>query len=273
MHKRIVQGDFSVIRERGFVTCGTVALLVTFCLPLQVRSLQDSQPDETTNIQTGTRLYGQRCADCHGADAKGFTGPDLTGLWVSGQSDTQVLHTIRFGRPGSIMPSSTAPDEELNAIVAYLKSIGTVPVDWNAPGNIGRGRAIFRSECQRCHWSGQDGGRLGPDLSRIADTRSRAELARSIREPSAAIVAAYTLVALVTRDGDEIRGVRKGEDAFSIQIVDVEERLQGYRKAGLRSVAVEEESLMPVFGVERLDDGELNDLLKFLGTLRRVGSG
>ena len=124
-----------------------------------------------------------------------------------------------------------------------------------------------------CHWSGQDGGRLGPDLSRIADTRSRAELARSIREPSAAIVAAYSLVALVTRDGEEIRGVRKGEDAFSIQIVDVEERLQGYRKAGLRSVAVEEESLMPVFGVERLDDGELNDLLKFLGTLRRVGSG
>ena len=86
-------------------------------------------------------------------------------------------------------------------------------------------------------------------------------------------MAAYSLVALVTRDGEEIRGVRKGEDAFSIQIVDVEERLQGYRKAGLRSVAVEEESLMPVFGVERLDDGELNDLLKFLGTLRRVGSG
>ncbi len=261
-----------MIRERRFVTCGTVVLLVAFCLPLQVRSLQHPQPDETTNIQTGTRLYGQRCADCHGADAKGFTGPDLTGLWVSGQSDAQVLHTIRFGRPGSIMPPSTAPDEELHAIVAYLRNIGTVPVDWNAPGNIDRGRVIFRSECQRCHWSGQDGGRLGPDLSRIADTRSRAELARSIREPSAVIVAAYNLVALVTRDGEEIRGVRKGEDAFSIQIVDVEERLQGYRKAGLRSVVVEEESLMPVFGVDRLDDGELNDLLKFLGTLRRVGS-
>ena len=110
-------------------------------------------------------------------------------------------------------------------------------------------------------------------MSRIADTRSRAELARSIREPSAAIVAAYNLVALVTLGGEEIRGVRKGEDAFSIQIVDVDERLQGYRKAGLRSVVVEEESLMPVFGVERLDDGELNDLLKFLSTLRRVGSG
>ena len=262
-----------MIRERGFVTCGTVVLMFAFCLPLEVRSIQEPQPDETTNIDTGTRLYGQRCADCHGADAKGFTGPDLTGLWVSGQSDAQVLHTIRFGRLGSIMPSSTAPDEELQAIVAYLKSIGTVPVDWNAPGNIGRGRAIFGSECQQCHWSGQDGGRLGPDLSRIADTRSRAELAHSIREPSAAIVAAYNLVTLVTRDGAEIRGVRKGEDAFSIQIVDIEERLQGYRKAALQSVVLEDESLMPVFGVERLDDDELNDLLKFLGTLRRVGTG
>ena len=262
-----------MIRERGFVTCGTVALIVAFCLPLQVRSIQEPQQHERTNIETGTRLYGQRCADCHGADAKGFTGPDLTGLWVSGRSDVQVLHAIRFGRPGSIMPSSTAPDEELQAIVAYLRSIGTVPVDWNAAGNVGRGRAIFGSECQQCHWSGQDGGRLGPDLSRIADTRSRAELVRSIREPSAAIAAPYNLVTLITRDGEEIRGVRKGEDAFSIQIVDVDERLQGYRKIALQSVVVEDESLMPVFGVERLGDDELNDLLKFLGTLRRVGSG
>ena len=60
---------------------------------------------------------------------------------------------------------------------------------------------------------------------------------------------------------------------FSIQIVDIEERLQGYRKAALQSVVLEDESLMPVFGVERLDDDELNDLLKFLGTLRRVGTG
>ena len=121
-------------------------------------------------LQTGTRLYGQLCADCHGADARGFTGPDLTGLWVSGQGDAQVLRTIRFGRPGNIMPPSTAPDDELLAIVACLKSIGTVPADWNASGDAGHGEEIYRAVCLQCHRVVQGWGRLGPNLLLIAET-------------------------------------------------------------------------------------------------------
>ena len=255
------------------IAYGALALFVAAWLSSTAEAIQQAARDQADAIQVGTRLYGQRCADCHGADAAGFTGPNLTGLWVSGQSDDQIFRTIRFGRPGSIMPPSTAPDAELRAIVAYLKSIGTVPADFTANGDVDHGEELFRSTCTQCHRVGQDGGRLGPDLSLIAQTRSRAELRRAIREPSASIAAAYRPLTLVTQDGEQIRGVRKGEDAFSVQIVDTNERLQGYRKADLEEVVREDESLMPVFGVNRLSDSELDDLLKFLGTLRLSDSG
>ena len=80
----------------------------------------------------------------------------------------------------------------------------------------------------------------------------------------------YEAVTLVTRDGQRIRGVKKNEDEFSIQIMDMRERLQGYLKTNLTEVVSEPRSLMPVYGAERLNDRDLDDLLQFLGTLRRV---
>ena len=73
---------------------------------------------------------------------------------------------------------------------------------------------------------------------------------------------------LVTRDGERIRGVRKNEDEFSIQIMDARERLQGYVKANLTAITVDKQSLMPVYGPDRLNDRDLDDLLRYLTSLR-----
>ena len=73
----------------------------------------------------------------------------------------------------------------------------------------------------------------------------------AIRTASDSIPAGYRPVTLVTKDGRKIRGVMKSEDAFSIRIMDSQERLQGYLKATLKEVIREEGSLMPDFGPER----------------------
>ena len=73
---------------------------------------------------------------------------------------------------------------------------------------------------------------------------------------------------LVTEDGQRVRGAMKSGDAFSIQIVDTNERLQGYLKADLQEVIREESSLMRQFGPSRLSEEALDDLLRYLGTLR-----
>jgi putative heme-binding domain-containing protein len=219
----------------------------------------------------GATLYAARCADCHGADATGVRGPDLTRLWGAGATDDRVFQAIRQGVPGSIMPASTAPDVEVRALVAYLRSLGTAGTAGTADdarGSALPGEHAFWSTCGGCHRVGPRGGRLGPDLTRIGVTQSRVALRTSIRRASAAIAAGYQSVTIVTRNGTRIRGLRKAEDAFSVQILDTSERLQGYLKADLANVTKDTASLMPDYGPDRLSEADLDDLVAFLATLK-----
>jgi putative heme-binding domain-containing protein len=219
-------------------------------------------------IRTGTALFQARCASCHGIDARGVVGPDLTTLWASGATDERLFRTVRRGIPGTDMPSSTGTDTEIWAVLAYLRSLAKTVADEDQHGNAENGERLFWASCGGCHRVNGRGGHLGPDLSRIGSSRSRATLVREIRDASASIAAGYRPVTVVLGNGERIRGAKKSEDAFSILIMDVHERLQGYLKADVKEVVNEGRSLMPDFGVERLNDGDLDDLLRFLGNLR-----
>ncbi|OLB62620.1 MAG: hypothetical protein AUI11_04900 [Acidobacteria bacterium 13_2_20CM_2_66_4] len=135
-------------------------------------------------------------------------------------------------------------------------------------GNAQNGERLFRTNCSTCHMVGAQGGQLGPDLSRIGSGRTRTALAKKVRGDAAYTRPGYEPVTLVTRDGQRIRGVRKNEDEFSIQIMDMRQRLQGYLKANLADIVDEQQSVMPAFGADRLSDGDLDDLLAYLHTLR-----
>jgi len=222
-----------------------------------------AKPADPAAVQAGLTLFRERCAECHGADAKGVARHDLTRLWTAGATDAQVFGVIRSGVPNTIMPSSTAPDSELWAIVAYLRSLNPDSGGSASGGSVAAGERTFQSMCAGCHAIDGRGGRLGPDLSR-AGAQPRQQLIASIRTPDAAIANGYRPVTLVLADGRRIRGLEKSEDAFSIQIMDMQQRLQGYLKSGLREVVQESPSLMPAFAADRLNDGDLGDLLAYL---------
>ena len=110
---------------------------------------------------------------------------------------------------------------------------------------------------------------VGPDLSRIGAARSRAALVSRIREGSRPRSGSgFAPVTFSTEDGEAIRGVTKNEDLFSIQIMEVEGRIQGFDKERLDALDKPVDSLMPLFGPDRLNEGELNDLVSYLQTLR-----
>jgi len=237
---------------------------VLFVGGVQAGSPLDGDP---AAIQAGASLFRERCADCHGADAKGVSGPDLTRLWTAADADQRVFQTIRSGVPGTIMPASSAPDQQLRAIVAYLRSISTARSEGSS-GNAAHGEGIFSASCATCHRVNGRGGRLGPDLSRIPASQTNQLLTRAIRDASASFTSGYEPITLVTRDGRQIHGTRKGEDVFSIQIMDARERLQGYLKTNLREVTRDKKSLMPDFPPDQLNERDLTDVLAYLGTLR-----
>lgn len=254
---------------------GLAVLLAMTAAPVHAQDRPQANPrqGDAATIRAGAGLFRERCAECHGSDAKGVPGHDLTRLWASGATDERVFQTVRSGVPNTLMPSSTAPDAELWSLVGYLRSLNAVASTETAAGNVANGDRIFWSMCGSCHAVRGRGGRLGPDLSQIAQTQSRAQLTLAIRAASDSTPAGYRPVTLVTRDGQRIRGAMKSEDAFSIRIMDTEERLQGYLKSTLREVIREPGSLMPDLGPDRLNDTDLEDLLAFLTTLRTETSG
>ena len=219
------------------------------------------------SIRSGMALYRTRCADCHGLDAGGYRGPDLTAVLAGGATDERLFQTIRKGVPGTEMPSTTEPDDDLLMIIAYLRKIGTVAPE-TASGNVENGTRLFAAQCASCHRVAGRGGRIGPDLTRIGISRSRAALVREIRTPSEFIAPAFETVTVVTKDGQRVRGIKKNEDVFSIQVMDTRERIQGYLKANLQELIYEKNSLMPAFAPARLNDSDLNDLVGYLSTLR-----
>src|SRR5262249_13149788 len=152
-------------------------------------------------------------------------------------------------------------DQDILQIIAYLRKLGTVVATERPVGNVEHGRELFGRQCTSCHRVAGAGGRIGPDLTRIGLSRSRVALEREIRTPSEWMPPGFETVTIVTRDGQRIRGTKKAEDVFTIQIMDTRERLQGFLKSNLQSVVYEKDSLMPAFTAANLSDGDLKDLI------------
>ena len=222
-------------------------------------------------IRNGGAMFRTRCAGCHGPDARGDRGPDLTGLWASGVSDDRIFDTVRQGVPGSEMPAADAsrvPDREIWQVLAYVRTLAGSTPPQAFTGTPEKGDQIFQKTCRTCHMVNGSGGELGPDLSRIGSGRPRAALTKKIRTPSENIRPGYEPVTLVLRDGQRIRAVKKNEDEFSIQVMDMRQRVQGYVKADLTEVVADKQSVMPAYGPDQLSAGDLDDLLSYLSTLR-----
>ena len=60
-------------------------------------------------ITAGMGAYRVRCADCHGMDARGIRGPDISQVWARGRTDAALFRTIRNGVPNTEMPAHPAP--------------------------------------------------------------------------------------------------------------------------------------------------------------------
>lgn len=264
-----------MIRFRSVFIFALMTLAVSGYLAAQEREVRsDAYPGKNPHlnnkesIRGGMSLYRRLCGECHALDATGYRGPNLIAYLANGAADEALFQVIRRGVPGTEMPQSTRPDHELLQIMAYLRNMGSVaPAETTPTGNVANGQQLFAKQCVNCHRVAGKGGRLGPDLTRIGAARTPSALVREIRTPHEWIPPAWETVTVVTKDGQKIRGVKKNEDAFSVQVMDMRERIQGYLKSNAE-VTLEKTSLMPVFDAKRLPESDLADLVGYLSTLR-----
>lgn len=258
------QGRIGLLQP-ALVLAAFVVLLIASTASAQQTNPLDSDPRAA---RAGGVIFRAQCATCHGADAKGISSidaPDLTLMWTQpGMTENRVFTRIQDGIPGSIMPAHDFPDTEVWMLVSYLRSVAVSGSTEDFTGDSENGGRLFAAHCTECHRAGAGGGSLGPNLERITQRRSQAALRSSVREPSASIGRGYKPIILSTANASGVNGIIKGEDAFSIQILDSDQRLRGFAKSELLSSDRDIDSLMPAFPEGQLSRSQLDDILSYL---------
>ena len=139
-------------------------------------------------------------------------------------------------------------------------------------GDPTRGEAIFFDEggvgCVKCHAAGGKGSSdIGPDLTGLASKYDRAELIRSVLEPSQRIATGYQPVLVATDDGRVVAGLVREETAEELVLADAEANLVRLPKARVEERRIRQTSIMPGGLAEVLSPEEFADLVSYLRSL------
>jgi len=233
------------------------------------RGVESNPYSSSEDVTAGKEHFASRCVGCHGPNGEGNRGPDLTrAVYRHGNSDRAIFMNILSGIPGTGMPSIRLSDKEMWQLVAYLRTLNRVEESLPV-GDPAEGVDLFhRHDCGRCHFIDGTGGRLGPDLSSIGWSRSAAHLRKSLIDPNDDIEDDFRQVVVTTNAGNNIQGLLRNEDTYSILLLDTSGRLRSVLKSDLQKIERPEVSLMPSFS-ERLDERELDDMVSYLASLRR----
>jgi putative heme-binding domain-containing protein len=226
--------------------------------------------DAQADPQSGRKLWTANCAVCHGAQGKGGRGPDLTtGKLRHGSTDDDLYRAMRNGIPGTEMPGFPLSELESLQLLSYVRALGRATILPPAGGDAARGRALFAGsgQCKSCHRVGNEGARVGPDLSDIGAQRAPVDLLASLLRPGERVPPERWYVQAATRDGRTITGRRLNEDSYCVQLIDLQDRLVTVVKDELRDYQLIKRSPMPSYD-GKLTKEQLNDVVAYLASLK-----
>lgn len=247
-------------------------VLVLFCLTPWLVAQSNPFAGDAAAIDVGKGNFRLYCAPCHGIHAQGGRGPDLTrGSFSAGDNDSDLFRVVAKGVSGTEMEgySGRFDDPMLWRFVAFIRSaarVSSAPV----PGDPKHGQQIFwgKGGCNGCHAVGTTGDKMGPPLTKVGRQRSIEYLREKLLYPDRSITHGYNTLTVTLRDGKVIRGIEKGFDDFSAQLLDVNRKFHSFRTEEVASIRRETRSLMPDNYAQKLSAAEQTDLLAYLASLR-----
>lgn len=251
------------------VACRSILLLSFSFLFLSDSFAQEVDHTYTSEaVQAGNRIYVLRCALCHGMNGAWMAPINLSlGQFRTAHTDDDLRRVISEGAGEGRMPPANLNQEELDAVVAFIR-VGFDPDGADLKlGDAGRGQNIYegKGNCTDCHRINGQGPRTAPDLSDIGLIRTPAALSRSLVNPITALLPINRPITIVTKNKETVTGRRLNEDTYTVQMIDSQERLRSFVKADLVSYEISDGT---THKPSTLSEDEVGDLISYLLTLQ-----
>ena len=141
------------------------------------------------------------------------------------------------------------------------------------PGSAQNGETLFFDAkgvgCVKCHAAGGRGtAQVGPDLTGLVLKYDKAEVVKSVLEPSNRLATGYQPWLLARHDGTVLTGLLRTETDTYLELADAEGKLFRVPKADIETRKLSEVSMMPAGLVDPLTPAEFADLIAYLMSLK-----
>jgi putative heme-binding domain-containing protein len=138
-------------------------------------------------------------------------------------------------------------------------------------GRVQVGRNVFfgkKALCSACHRVRGEGSLIGPDLTKVGQIRSRADLIESVVYPSSSFARGYESFSIQTDSGLVYTGVIARETSDSVYLKTAQREEVRIPRSEIEQVVPSKVSIMPQGFDKLLTVEELRDVLAFLQTLK-----
>jgi putative membrane-bound dehydrogenase-like protein len=154
---------------------------------------------------------------------------------------------------------SQTPAEKQTEITKLEKIFNEAPL-WAYDGRAGKDH--FQKLCAQCHRLGNDGTRLGPELTGAGKNGIRYYL-ENILDPNAVIGTDFQMTTVETKGGDLLSGLVVNESGSALTLRTTAGEMV-LAKSDISRLETSEKSLMPEGLLEAMGERERIELLKFL---------
>ena len=188
------------------------------------------------------------------------------GMWLRLETENwSTSFATAFPEPGCLR-SLFLGDRGISDVIAYLRVLQGKTDAVKVTGDAMAGRTLFfgKAECSRCHMMDGEGGFIASDLSNYGSGTAPEHIWSAIVEPEKVVSPKSEVGGVRTVEGENVRGVLRAEDNFTLVIQLENGRYRRFEKDRLTDVHHTGKSLMPTDYKSRLSPKELDDLVSYL---------